>query len=51
MALEGTGTVSDADPRAEDTGVTLLESDSALDYDLSHQVRLQIFDGIHYLAH
>jgi hypothetical protein len=49
-ALEGSGAVSSADPRAEDEGVATVEGDSWLDEDLSRRVRHMIFDEIPYLA-
>jgi hypothetical protein len=49
-ALEGSGAVSSADPRAEDKGVASVEGDGWLDEDGSHRVRHMIFDEIPYLA-
>jgi hypothetical protein len=49
-ALEGSGAVSDADPRAEDEGVAAVEDDGWLDVDLSRRVRHVIFSEILYLA-
>jgi hypothetical protein len=50
-ALEGSGTVSSADPGAEDEGVAAVEGDSWLDEDCSRRVRHMIFGKIPYLAH
>jgi hypothetical protein len=49
-ALEGSSTVSGADPGAEDEGVAALEGDGWLDEDGSHRVRHVIFGEIPYLA-
>jgi hypothetical protein len=49
-ALEGSGTVSGADPGAEDEGVSALEGDGWLDEDGSRRVRYVIFGEIPYLA-
>jgi hypothetical protein len=49
-ALEGSGTVSSADPRAEDKGVAVVEGDGWLDEDGSRRVRHMIFSEIPYLA-
>jgi hypothetical protein len=49
-ALEGSGTVSSADPGAEDDGVAAVEGGSWLDEDCSHRVRHMIFGEIPYLA-
>jgi hypothetical protein len=48
--LEGSGTVSSADPGAEDEGVTAVEGDSWLKEDCSRRVRHMIFGEIPYLA-
>jgi hypothetical protein len=50
VALEGSGTVSSADPGAEDKGIAAVEGDSWLDEDGSRQVRYMIFGEIPYLA-
>jgi hypothetical protein len=42
-ALEGSGAVSSADPRAEDKGVAAVEGDGWLDEDGSCRVRHMIF--------
>jgi hypothetical protein len=49
-ALEGSGTVSNTDPGAEDKGVAAVEGDGWLDEDGSHRVRHMIFSEIPYLA-
>jgi hypothetical protein len=49
-ALEGSSTVSGADPGAEDEGVDALEGDGWLDEDGSRRVRHVIFDEIPYLT-
>jgi hypothetical protein len=48
--LEGSSTVSGADPGAEDEGVTALEGDSWLDEDGNRRVRHVIFGEIPYLT-
>jgi hypothetical protein len=48
--LEGSGTVSSADPGAKDKGVAAVEGDGWLDEDGSRQVRHMIFGEIPYLA-
>jgi hypothetical protein len=48
--LEGSSTVSSADPGAEDEGVAAVEGDSWLDEDGSRRVRHMIFGEIPYLA-
>jgi hypothetical protein len=50
VELEGASTVSDADPRAEDEGVTAVESGDWLDDDRSRRVHHEIFDESAYLA-
>jgi hypothetical protein len=49
-ALERSGVVGSADPRAEDKGVAAFESDGWLDEDGSRRVRHMIFGEIPYLA-
>jgi hypothetical protein len=49
--LEGSGAVSNADPGAEDKGITVVEGDGWLDEDGSRLVRHMIFGEIPYLAH
>jgi hypothetical protein len=49
-ALEGSSTVSSADPGAEDEGVAAVEGDGWLDVDRSRQVRHVISGEIPYLA-
>jgi hypothetical protein len=48
--LEGSSTVSGADPGTEDEGVATLEGDGWLDEDGSRRVRHVIFGEIPYLA-
>jgi hypothetical protein len=48
--LEGSGTVSNADPGAEDEGVVAVEGDNWLDEDCSCRVRHMIFGEIPYTA-
>jgi hypothetical protein len=48
--LEGSSTISGADPGAEDEGVATLEGDGWLDEDGSHRVRHVIFGEIPNLA-
>jgi hypothetical protein len=48
--LEGSGTVSSADPGAEDKGVATVEGDGWLDEDGSCRVLHMIFGEIPYLA-
>jgi hypothetical protein len=50
-ALEGSGVVSSANPRAEDKGVAAVEGDGWLDEDGSCRVRHMIFGESPYLAH
>jgi hypothetical protein len=49
-ALEGSGTVSSADPGSEDEGVAVVEGDGWLDVDGSRRVRHVISGEIPYLA-
>jgi hypothetical protein len=49
-ALEGSSTVSSADPGTEDEGVTAVEGDGWLDVDKSRRVRHAISGEIPYLA-
>jgi hypothetical protein len=49
--LEGSGTVSSADPGTEDEGVAAVEGDGWLDVDRSRRVRHVISGEIPYLAH
>jgi hypothetical protein len=49
-ALEGSGTVSSADPGSEDEGVAAVEGDSWLDVDRSRRVRHVISGESPYLA-
>jgi hypothetical protein len=49
-ALEGSRTVSSADPSAEDEGVAVVEGDGWLDVDRSRRVRHVISGEIPYLA-
>jgi hypothetical protein len=49
-ALEGSSTVSGADPGTEDEGVATLEGDGWLDEDGSRRVRHVVFSEIPYLA-
>jgi hypothetical protein len=49
-ALEGSSTVSSADPGAEDEGVTGVEGDAWLDIDRSRRVRHVISGESPYLA-
>jgi hypothetical protein len=49
-ALEGSGTVSSADPDTEDEGVAAVEGDCWLDVDGSRRVRHVISGEIPYLA-
>jgi hypothetical protein len=48
--LERSGTVSSADPGAEDEGVAAVEGDGWLDEDGSRRVRHMIFGEIPYLV-
>jgi hypothetical protein len=48
--LEGSCTISSADPSAEDEGVAAVESDGWLDVDRSRRVRHVISGEIPYLA-
>jgi hypothetical protein len=48
--LEGSRTVSSADPSAEDEGVAAVEGDDWLDVDRSRRVRHVISGEIPYLA-
>jgi hypothetical protein len=48
--LEGSGTVSSADPDTEDEGVAAVEGDCWLDVDGSRRVRHVISGEIPYLA-
>jgi hypothetical protein len=50
VALEGSRTVSSADPGTEDEGVAAVEGDSRLDIDRSRRVRHVISGEIPYLA-
>jgi hypothetical protein len=50
-ALEGSSTVSSADPGAEDEGVAAVEGDDWLDVDRSRRVRHVISGESPYLAH
>jgi hypothetical protein len=49
-ALEGSSTVSSADPGAKDEGVAAVEGDGWLDEDGSHRLRHVIFGEIPYSA-
>jgi hypothetical protein len=49
--LEGSRTVSSADPRTEDEGVAAVEGDGWLEVDRSRRVRHVISGEIPYLAH
>jgi hypothetical protein len=49
-ALEGSSTVSSADPSTEDEGVAVVEGDGWLDVDRSRQVRHVISGESPYLA-
>jgi hypothetical protein len=49
-ALEGSSTISSADPGAEDEGVAAVEGDDWLDEDRSRRVRHMIFGEIPYPA-
>jgi hypothetical protein len=49
-ALEGSSTISSADPGAADEGVAAVEGDGCLDVDRSRRVRHVISGEIPYLA-